>query len=405
MSSVAGPAETPNAGGGTDPLYLREQQVRFEHQNNLNEINQEIDRKLTELQERKESFRSAKDAISAALSIEFVDEIVGDEVWKQASENPPEAFNTKYLQHKFKLVRDMAHPYMSQIKAQSEVDTLQARKAAMIAKYEGDLKQLAEDRLSINILPCELYRMIRNLTEELAAVKAKIVELEQQREREQRERAERAQLLQILNFTVLNSNNITLHKAADGALPYELSKINQRGHSHAISADALPRDRPMSWTVELVTVPTNSNWLFLGIIGSNQGVPAESYGQATSYGWAGSQQVYIGGRNNNAHDGWTTWETGDKAVFTYNPMQRKLTTNVTKRNGTKKEYTISNIQLGNAYINCDLYDIGTVVKFTEVHDAAAGAAAVAAPAIPTAGGDANEGGMNMFGGSSGGGDY
>eukprot|EP01037_Dinobryon_pediforme_P013301 gene13301-13413_t len=112
--------------------------------------------------------------------------------------------------------------------------------------------------------------------------------------------------------------------------------------------------------VEITALPAN-NWVFLGVIGKNQGITATSYSDSTTYGWACSGQVYVAGGNHASRDGWTSWQQGDSGLFTYNPATRTLSLKLEK---TNKEYSLENMNISSAYIHCNVVHTNTSIRLS-----------------------------------------
>jgi len=58
----------------------------------------------------------------------------------------------------------------------------------------------------------------------------------------------------------------------------------------------------------------NPGWLFLGVIGNPAAQP-QSYADPTAFGWASTQQVYLCGSNLQGNQSWSGWKGGDVALF------------------------------------------------------------------------------------------
>jgi hypothetical protein len=86
----------------------------------------------------------------------------------------------------------------------------------------------------------------------------------------------------------------------------------QSGHHYAISAE--PLSPGCSWMVDLTGFKT---WVFCGVIANQTPTSEASYSDATSYGWACSNQVYVGGANKAGMDNWTSFEVGQRAKLTF----------------------------------------------------------------------------------------
>ena len=82
-------------------------------------------------------------------------------------------------------------------------------------------------------------------------------------------------------------------------------------HAPANSYTTLPFG--IAWKIHMKSVH-NNNWAFAGIIGTST-PSTTSYGDATSYGWASNNEVYVGGSANQNKDGWVGWQTNDTAIF------------------------------------------------------------------------------------------
>jgi len=82
------------------------------------------------------------------------------------------------------------------------------------------------------------------------------------------------------------------------------------GHCCAVGIDPLPASAV--WKVKVVRAA--STWGIAGIIGNRAPIAGQSYTDATSYGWAGGGQVYIGGQY-AAAGGWTGWAANDEAIL------------------------------------------------------------------------------------------
>eukprot|EP00751_Fragilariopsis_kerguelensis_P045658 CAMPEP_0170984710 /NCGR_PEP_ID=MMETSP0736-20130129/5027_1 /TAXON_ID=186038 /ORGANISM="Fragilariopsis kerguelensis, Strain L26-C5" /LENGTH=290 /DNA_ID=CAMNT_0011408463 /DNA_START=1 /DNA_END=873 /DNA_ORIENTATION=+ len=103
-----------------------------------------------------------------------------------------------------------------------------------------------------------------------------------------------------------------------------------------------------------VTFDTMNGWVLLGIIG-NLGASHMSYADSTSYGWAGSSQVYHGGTDRSGDDGWTSFAQGECLYF--HLKANKLTMFSVQKN---KKFTIDvATTVGAYYIHFNTHYIGT----------------------------------------------
>ena len=92
-------------------------------------------------------------------------------------------------------------------------------------------------------------------------------------------------------------------------------------HAYAIGG-RLPVDACARWSVAVDAAPYG--WLCLGIIGTREGglgLQTASHSHPSSFGWGCDSGVWIRGRNIQGHGGWPTWFVGDKATFSFDPIQ------------------------------------------------------------------------------------
>lgn len=81
-------------------------------------------------------------------------------------------------------------------------------------------------------------------------------------------------------------------------------------HCCAVGAVVLPHK-----AVWKVKVKSDSGWGLVGVIGNANPDTHWSYKDSTSYGWAGSNQVWLAGTNIKNRGGWGTWEANDEAIL------------------------------------------------------------------------------------------
>ena len=123
------------------------------------------------------------------------------------------------------------------------------------------------------------------------------------------------------------------------------------GHHFALATPGISAG-VVFWDIKMHQV-VNNNWILMGVI-ANTAPIQNSYGDSTSYGWAGStNQVYIGGKNNAGHGGWVGWQTGDEATFKLDCQARTLSV---KHKRLGKVFTIDGLPAGKTWhIHADLH--------------------------------------------------
>ena len=124
--------------------------------------------------------------------------------------------------------------------------------------------------------------------------------------------------------------------AVDGSKYKVTSSCND--HRYAIMTPCVAAG-VFRWSVK-VHSPRN-NWVLVGVIG-NTAPGANSYGDLTSFGWAGQSQVYQAG-NNTSGNGWISWHGGDTAELTLDCGKRTLSL---KHDRTNKTYEMTNLPAG-----------------------------------------------------------
>jgi len=55
-----------------------------------------------------------------------------------------------------------------------------------------------------------------------------------------------------------------------------------------------------------------------------------AFSQAGTFAWACGNQVYINGKNNPSHGGWSGFKVGDHIALEFNPQSRMLTMKVAR---------------------------------------------------------------------------
>jgi hypothetical protein len=112
-----------------------------------------------------------------------------------------------------------------------------------------------------------------------------------------------------LSLDFLPSTSTTISRAVNPET-VSVSKISgPAAHAAIVGGANLPAGAVWKVTMQVVTT-----WVYAGII-SNHQPPSDSYFDIFSFGWASGSQCYVGGKNSSGKDGWTTWETGDEAIF------------------------------------------------------------------------------------------
>lgn len=269
-----------------------------------------------------------------------------DPVWSTVTSKE---FETKFLQNDMPAVVNIANLV-------KRAHTLSVERAEL----EERLDHLREDRRHNNYLPGELYRFIQELRTEVGSLKAeneslrrRVTDLESKElgRRQREEEAARREIIARYSFNLFSNLAQTVWTPTAATLTYTGS-----GHNYAICSVPLYSDRPFRWRVEITALPAN-NWVFLGVIGKNQGITATSYSDSTTYGWACSGQVYVAGGNHASRDGWTSWQQGDSGLFTYNPATRTLSLKLER---TNKEYSLENMNISSAYIHCNVHTNTTI---------------------------------------------
>lgn len=173
MNGVCGP-DDGRAHAQEDAFFRRERELRLSHEAALGVLDQDLAAIRLALERAITEASFAREASIAAFGEEYVvgGSVEQDEVWRQLAVDNTEAFNTKFLQHGFPLLRKTAQLHLDCMQKRQEVTGLEERRRAMIIEHEGVQQRLAEDRAHNALLPCELYRLISDLRTELAEVKA-----------------------------------------------------------------------------------------------------------------------------------------------------------------------------------------------------------------------------------------
>lgn len=107
----------------------------------------------------------------------------------------------------------------------------------------------------------------------------------------------------------------------------------------------------------------NNNWMFLGII-SLVTLNQNSFNEKTSFGWAGSNQVYIDGKNNQGYDGYIgDFISGDLVNLILDCDNKKLSLKLLRIN---KEYFLTLPYSGPWRLHINLYDSNDSIRIIEV---------------------------------------
>ena len=148
-----------------------------------------------------------------------------------------------------------------------------------------------------------------------------VCELDAARARELGLSAEDARLVDALqpppNANAISDAALTLARVVGSAQGQGTRELAHTGQNHAYSTatggEVLnPDAAALYWKA---TIASGSRFMPLGVIG-NGGPGAMSYGDATTFAWAGNvNQVYIAGKNHAGHGGFAGWQDGDVAVF------------------------------------------------------------------------------------------
>jgi BTB/POZ domain len=109
-----------------------------------------------------------------------------------------------------------------------------------------------------------------------------------------------------------------------------------------------------SWKVTINKL-SSGGWVYLGVIG-NAKATHTSYGDSTSFGWAGNTEVYVAGSENPVTGGWTNFTEGECLLFGL--ANNKLTMfSVTK----SKHFVIDGVHDGEKFIHFNFVHTGTMI--------------------------------------------
>ena len=237
----------------------------------------------------------------------------------------------------------------------------------------GRLEQLRNDQLHNNYIPAELFRFIEDLRAEVTSLRSMVFELMEEKRSRVEEEERRARIVEeerrarmvVFQFDRFSAPNpvTTAMNVEDASCTMTYSGT---GHNYAISSIPLPRDRPSQWQVDIIS--HHSGWVMLGVIGTLQASSANSYSDATCYAWAASNQVYIRGSCNASHGSWVTWQTGDRGIFTYDPIASTLALRLV-RAGAAQEFRLDSCALTQAFIHVNFHANGTSLRLSNVNSA------------------------------------
>lgn len=131
----------------------------------------------------------------------------------------------------------------------------------------------------------------------------------------------------------LKALGVTTSQLSDG-----VTAVSASSSGHCCALGTVMLETNTVWKVKIISLAQNANsWGFVGIIGNGANPTAtDSYTDATAYGWAGSNQVYVGGKN-TPQGGWTTWARGDEAIFL---LEASVLHMWHKRTGTAKLHSL-----------------------------------------------------------------
>jgi len=124
-----------------------------------------------------------------------------------------------------------------------------------------------------------------------------------------------------------------------------VTTLSSAQHRYITVSEPLSQDYSSFWKINIEQL---KNWIAIGLIGQLQSSYI-SYKDKTNHSWACSQQVYIGGTNNNNYGGWNGFVSGDQVFFRYEPETKTLTMKV-KRLEKNQAFTLICDGLDNAYI-------------------------------------------------------
>jgi BTB/POZ domain len=127
-----------------------------------------------------------------------------------------------------------------------------------------------------------------------------------------------------------------------------------QGHYFVACTPCLVPGTMSSWKVTISKL-SSGGWILLGLIGKINAANS-SYADSTSFGWAGSSQVYVAGSHKPGASGWTDFTEGECLLFGL--ANNKLTMfSVTKA----QHFVIDGVPDGENFIHFNFHQHGTTL--------------------------------------------
>jgi hypothetical protein len=306
-----------------------------------------------------------------------------DPVWSSAGSQD---FVDKYINHSFPAVASLAGVTLEVYHTRQEK-----------VQLEEKLRVLLEDKRHNTLLPAELYRLIQTSREdveskcvrletELQVVRAEVVDL---RTQDSVSRALLSKLQGLVdNLLALEHNKYNQISLDESAFRFsstattiwkpesECLTYSGEGHNYAIGNIKLSTTCCSKWRVTVQNL-ASGGWLYIGINGIlDQPLATPSFGftappvygsatseshlKSSSFGWAGTGEVFVRGTNNTSLGSWDGWTQGDVAVLTYSPICQQLSM---ERAGVT--YAMGTGVLPEAYMHFNLRSKGTTLLIVD----------------------------------------
>jgi BTB/POZ domain len=145
-----------------------------------------------------------------------------------------------------------------------------------------------------------------------------------------------------------------LQLSYNGISGYDDDDDDSYGYDHFVACTpCLVPQMQSSWKVTINKLSSGGR-VCLGVIGKTN-LGGRSYGDSTSYGWAGNSHVYVAGSNKQGAGGWTNFTEGECLLFGL--ANNKLTMySVTK----SKRFVIDEVPDGEKFIHFHFAYTGTI---------------------------------------------
>jgi BTB/POZ domain len=160
-------------------------------------------------------------------------------------------------------------------------------------------------------------------------------------------------LLDVSKLTIVQpqGSRVSTQRVGQGL---QLSYNGGNSHNFVACTPCLVPGTQSSWKMTINKLSRGA-WVYMGVIGKTNAVN-ESHTDSTSFGWTGSTDVLVAGRNTPATDGWTGFTEGECLLFGL--ANNKLTMfSVTK----SKHFVIDGVPDGEKFIHFNFVQSGTTI--------------------------------------------